>query len=207
VYADYCITWFIDDVTRFYTQQREGNEWDLAARCISKHSRFCSDENFFKLERKIITFYKHKITSKLMKETRVARFSGSFYLYGEPQHFLLPALDTKRRNNETNNIISMLQRRFKGRSWEKKRGAGGWVASTLSPNIDKISDKAWVGIVSKPHTYFTSRYSRAIQAGPDTILESSLRMFSRTLEQIASFQPLRFTRFRFNLQKKQSMHI
>ncbi len=201
-YADYCLNWFLADLNRLKSEHRGGKEWELAAHCIRKHSCSCSENIFLNLERNITTYYEFKITRKLMKETRESRLSGTLFLYGEPQYFLLPSLYPNRRSKETNNIINMLQRRFKSRNWVHKRFYSGWVGSTLSPNINNISDKAWMDIVIKPGSSFSSRYYNRRQACPDIILESSVEQFSRSLEQVASQQPLRFSKLAIQFPKK-----
>ena len=63
------------------------------------------------------------------------------------QYFLLPALAKERVNKKTLDLIRVLNRKFVG-YFDRSIVSGGWIGSPLDKNLDRISDKAWLGIIN-----------------------------------------------------------
>jgi len=114
---------------------------------------------------------------------------------GQTQYFLLPALDAKRIQLDTIDLIGVLKRTFKDYTKESFiRGGtvvGGLVGSKLDPNLDRISDRAWLQIISSEKITEQGNHGW-IQDSPDSVLESSIYQFSSSLARAAKRFPERF---------------
>ena len=93
--------------------------------------------------------------------------------------------------------MQVLQRKFAGYAEDRflriGRSRGGWVGSKLDPNLEKISDRAWLDIVKNPKVK-NPNSREGIQTTPDRILKTSVRQFSSSLQIIAKRYPERFAR-------------
>jgi hypothetical protein len=197
-HADTGIVWLLDSPARF--QPCPGYheaEWMPAVRLIRVLSPYCSDELFHFLE-KAITHY-HSPEEKQDAEYYLKGWRSGYFghYWGKPQYFMLPALDASRIERSTIDLICVLNRKFK--SYKKERflkfgsSSGGWVDSKLSPNLERISDKAWLRIVTDKKIS-ENKIRQSIQAGPDRVLETSTHQFANSLSHIAKRFPERFGR-------------
>lgn len=196
-YSDHAIGYLLDDTQRFEmgTGYREP-KWALAQRLIEVHSAYCSEELFRKIENAII--YYHSPNEKRNAEYWLKiRKEGCFRdFWGRTQYFLLPALCPKRRSEDTNGLIGVLQLRYAKYSKDDflygSRMTGGWVGSPLdSKKLHKISDKAWLGIINNKKIPISST-TRLKQIGPDRVAESTISTFAHDLGVIAKCYPERF---------------
>ncbi|WP_419619517.1 hypothetical protein, partial [Thiolapillus sp.] len=119
------------------------------------------------------------------------------HYWGKTQHFLLPALDATRVSPQTSELIRVLERKFanyaKDQFFKGGGGEGGWVDSTLSQNLEKISDQAWLKIVTSKKVTESDR-GKFIQAGQDRVITTSIPQFALSLTQITNRYPERFGR-------------
>lgn len=195
-YGDIGIGWLLANSERFRIGSGQGEpEWMPAARLIEALSPHCSGKLFLQLEESIIHYHSPK--EKEEAEYQLAkRREGYFCNYwGQTQYFLLPALDAKRIRPASADLIRVLKRKFghypKERFLRCFSSFGGWEGSKLDPNLERISDRAWLHIVSSNKV--TEQDSREqIQAGPDRILSTTIHQFSRSLSRIAKRFPERF---------------
>jgi len=194
-YATTAIEWLLADLNRLCIGTGENEpEWRPAARMIQHLSPNCSEEVFRKLEQTLIHY--HSPDELRDAEYWLTTWKNGYFgdYWGRAQHFLLPALDSKRRSTETIGLIGVLDRKFESyaskRFLKRSHARGGTVGSTLGASPERISDQAWLGIVT----------SKAIplDGGPtrhwndDHITESSVRMFSSSLAHVAKRFPRRF---------------
>jgi hypothetical protein len=97
--------------------------------------------------------------------------------------------------SSTGDLICMLKRKFE--HYSKKRflkggiSSGGRVGSRLDPNLEKISDRAWLWIVSSEKVTEQGNH-KWIQVDSDHVMETSIRQFADSLAQIAKRYPERF---------------
>jgi hypothetical protein len=200
-HADIGIKWLIEDTDRF----RLGSgyiesEYMPAVNLITNLSPYCSEELFQILEDKIIHYHapNERENAKYYLENWQNRQLD--YYWGETQYFLLPALYSKRIKPETVALIHVLERKFACYPKENflRRGSsfGGWVGSKLDQNLRKISDKAWISIVtSKKVTAYGKDNWAHVNGG---FLETSIDQFARSLEKIAKDYPERFGQLALN---------
>ncbi len=193
--ATEAIEWLLADLNRLSIGTGENEpEWSPAARMIQQLSPNCSDDVFRKLERTLIHY--HSPNELRDAEYWLTTWKNGYFgdYWGRAQNFLLPALDSKRRSNETIGLIGVLGRKFESYSTERflrrSHRRGGFVGSTLGGSPEDISDQAWLEIVTSKTV--------PIDGDPikhwhdDHIAESSVRMFSRSLANVAKRFPKRF---------------
>ena len=117
------------------------------------------------------------------------------HYWGKTQYFLLPALDANRIQPSTATLIHILDRKLENYSKERflRRGlgSGGWVGSKLDPTLEKISDNAWLRIVTCKKVSEKDNHKR-IQVASDKVLTTSIEQFARSLSRIATRFPERF---------------
>ena len=197
-YADRGVSWLLADTARF----RLGSgliepKWQTAVRLVEALSPYCSEELFRRLEGAIVHY--HAPNEKLSAEYWLGTWKKGYFghYWGKAQHFLLPALPSARVQPSTTALIQVLQRKFAGYSEDRflrvGRSQGGCVGSKLDPNLEKISDRAWLDIVRNPKVK-NPNSRKWIQITPDRVLETSVRQFSSNLQIIAKRYPERFAR-------------
>ena len=107
----------------------------------------------------------------------------------------MPALDQKRIHGSTADLIRVLKRKFKQypkESFLKEcTSSGGWGGSKLDPNLEKISDRAWLRIVSSEKVSEHDNHKWE-QVDSDHVLTTSIRQFASSLAQITKRFPERF---------------
>jgi hypothetical protein len=197
-HANKGIEWLLADSARFRLGSGYGEpEWMPAVRLIAALSPHCPKELFQQLEESIIHYHAPE-EKRDAENCRKGWREGYFgYYWGEMQYFLLPALDSKRIQPTTIDLIRVLERKFsqfsKGHFIKFGVSSGGLIGSKLDPNLDKISDHAWLRIICNKKVM--EQYNHKwIQVDPNHALESSIRQFSGSLARIASRFPDRFGR-------------
>ena len=194
--ADDGIRWLLGDITRF----RPGSgysepEWMPAMRLIKSLSPYCSDELFRKLEDAIV--YYHSPDEKRLAEYYLKGWRDGYFgdYWGRAQYFLLPALYSKRVRPPTADLIRVLKRKFayypEERFLRTGRISGGCIGSKLDPSLEKISNLAWLSIVSNKKIQEQDNH-KWIQVSQDRALTTSVRQFSDSLGKIAKRFPERF---------------
>jgi hypothetical protein len=194
-HASNAIEWLLADLNRLSIGTGDNEpEWAPAARCIESLSPHCSEEAFHALEQLLIHFHSpdELRNAKYWLTTWKNGFFGDYW--GRAQHVLLPALSKARRSKESIGLIGVLDRKFEAypreRFLRRSKSRGGFVGSTLSASVDRISDKAWLGIVGNKKLALDDG---AIKHWYDDHLkESSVRQFSHDLARSAKRFPERF---------------
>lgn len=195
-HADAGIIWLLKAHDRFrlgcgYNEP----EWIPAVRVVRALSPHCSEELFLRLEETIVQYHAPEEKSDAEYYLKGWRESHFGHYWGKTQYFLLPALDAKRIRRKTVALIQVLERKFESYSkWRFLRGgrvSGGSVGSKLDPNLDKISDRAWLKIVTSK-TVTESDDGRWIEVDSDHVLATSIHHFASSLTRIAKRYPERF---------------
>lgn len=197
-HADAGISWLLDDLGRF----RLGSgyhepEWMPAVRLIKALSSYCSEKLFRQLENAIIHYHAPEEKSDAEYYLKGWRDGYFGHYWGKTQYFLLPALDAARIRPATAELIRVLERKFANYPKERfLRGgkiSGGTVGSKLDPNLEKISDRAWLEIVASKKVTESDR-GKWIQVDSDHVITASIHQFASSLARIAKRYPERFGR-------------
>lgn len=204
--ADLVISWLLDMP---HKRLNCGNtyvepEWKLPGQLLEKFSPYCSTDLLQKLEANIYysPFDKGVDYYKRILEYRK---NGIFYSYwGDLQYFLLPTLDPTRISDKSKQLISVLNRKFADYmdkdfcSAFHLRSSGGIVTSPL-PLGNILSDATWSKLILAPNDRTNRKSWR--QAGKETIHESSIEQFARSLDIAVTNQPIRFAQLSLTLPK------
>lgn len=193
--ADDAIAWLINDNRRFLLGHiGKDQRWALARDLIARFSAICSPEKFAQMERALLRYHSpDEVAAFKFNLEAYAGGKGQYRAneYDLSQHALLPALPLARRSRDVANAIGQLQQKYP-KSAESMECAhepkGGWVTSPVSSRAARLSDAAWLQLITKdPDSRgFRERWF------PDHMLESSPDMFGRDLWHQAERQPARF---------------
>ena len=197
------IGWLLKGDNRLSTSYHyHYDEFSHAVGLIKALSPHCSNELFTKLETTIYYFrdndkkwalscIRHNREKTVIFINRQGEIvSSDFLFWGKCQHKLLPVLDSNRISKGTKNLIKVLARKYKFYS-EDVSSTGGTVVSPVASHLDKISDKAWLNIVTNKRIA-DNRVKPWKQLTPETISEASISTFSHSLRDAASNDPERF---------------
>ncbi len=197
-HADVGISWLLEAPDRFrlgcgYNEP----EWMPAVRLAKALSSHCSKKLFLRLEETITHYHapeEKQDAEYYLKGSRKGYFG---HYWGKTQYFLLPALDAKKIRPETAALIRVLERKFanylKERFLRGGTGSGGWIGSKLDPNLEKISDRAWLEIVTSKKVT-ESDHGKWIEVDSDRVMTTSIHQFASSLTRIAKRCPERFGR-------------
>jgi len=197
-HADAGIFWLLEDPARFRLGSGYNEpEWMPAVRLIKALSSHCSDKLFRSLEEAITHYHapeEKREAGHYLKGWREGDFD---HYWGKTQYFLLPALAVNRIQPATAALIRVLKRKFanypKERFLRGGMGSGGLVGSKLDPNLEKISDRAWLEIVDSKKVTESDNH-KWIQVDPDRVLATSIHQFASSLARIAKRYPEHFGR-------------
>jgi hypothetical protein len=199
-YADIGIQWLLNDPKRLMAGNSLGEPNYLWSRfIIEKLTPHCNDSIFSNLEQLVTHFHERNELDKARRVLPYRRKSEgcNYYTYwGVPQYLLISKLSMKRMSTNTKELLSVLKRRLSGRTDVELMGrtgvSGGIVGSTLDKNLDRISDRAWLQIISNDKIPYDSHFSRRNTHRDGGWLESSIWQFSRSLEKASKANPTRF---------------
>ncbi len=200
-YADVGIGWLLSAPTRFAIKTREDEpKWSSAARLVKALSPHCSDALFKKLESSILEYHDPFERKKAEYCKKLRKKGGSRYFWGDMQFFLLPSLAPKRIQRSTNDLISMLRRRYERhsqRDFLDSWSTFGSVTSKLDKNLSRISNRSWLEIVNnnKIQEDAFEQFSHGEGGG---LSLSSIRQFSHSLWKIAARFPETFGQLALN---------
>jgi hypothetical protein len=194
--ANIGIEWLLADTNRFRLGSGyEEPEWMPAQRLITALSPHCSEEVFRQIEEAILHYHAPEEKQDAAYYLKGWREGYYGHYWGKTQYFLLPALDEKRIQPTTADLMRVLKQKFFQFSNEYffRHGisSGGWVGSKLDPNLDKISDQAWLKIINNPKIG-KKNHHKWIQVNSEQVLETSNRQFATSLGRIAGRFPERF---------------
>jgi hypothetical protein len=202
-YADQVVDWLIGDWRRFSLGkiERDGR-WRLAHAAITRFAPHCSPGRFSSLERMILSLSPEWEweSAKFM----IQHYSGTKYQYhsnpvGLLQHALLPALPEGRMASSTKERQRQLQQKF-GAPASKidadHEPKGGFVSSPIRGRAGRLSDGAWIRLLSGPLKR-SDPHGWVIKGGRP--VEASPEMFATDLREQAKADPTRFGRLALRL--------
>lgn len=177
-------------------------KWILPSKLIEKFSPHCSDSNFEKLENTIIEIGISKPIDKIKYCLQIRKEYGYFgkSYWGEAQYFLLPALSKFRRSQNTENLITVLNRRFDSVKADLYFRSGiGLVHTVVSPieEPNSLSNNAWKKLILAPKEKMQRKFGRR----DDDYAESTVYTFSMNLSTATKNEPERFARLALTLPK------
>ncbi|WP_100616857.1 AAA family ATPase [Bacillus cereus] len=197
-YSDIGIEWFLNNSTRIIEYGGiDQSRHDLARRLIKSLSPYCNESSFRKLETHIMHYHSPN-EFEIAKVSLKYRKNGYYPQYwGEVQYLLLSQLSPSRICLEVSELLSVLYRRYNGVSEEeianKTKGSSGYVGSKLDRNLEKISDNAWLRIITNKS--IPQEHGKIRELPSDkTLLETSIWQFASSLEKAAKNDPERFGR-------------
>ena len=166
-----------------------------AARLVKSLSPHCSRGLFERLEEALVT-YRDPDEKGYAVYLLQGRRQGCYEPYwGRGKCFLLPALSQERRSEHTIRVVGWLCRTFAkypdSYFTSSSDARGGWIGSTLDPRLDRISDRAWLAIVSNKDIPEES-HGEFRQLDEDHAAVSSVWQFSQSLGRVARRFPERF---------------
>ncbi|MDU4861722.1 MAG: hypothetical protein E6356_11005 [Terrisporobacter othiniensis] len=204
-YADNILSW-IRSNDGIHLLNRTGENTDelyYTKKIIGKFTPYCSEKEFIEFEKFIYNYHEKDAveTIKYRIDTNREKDENHFIVYchywGEIQYSLLPYMCNERLSKKSKYLIPVLNRRFKNvyLRHEKSYGHGGFVASTISPNAHRFSDKTWIDIITNKD--MEKRFTRKrrgskwieVEGG---FYESSVELFASTFKNIAKNNPERF---------------
>ncbi|OAA90406.1 hypothetical protein [Clostridium ljungdahlii] len=104
-------------------------------------------------------------------------------------------------SREALELLNVLKRRYACYTRKNIMGNVGvhtcWIGSTLDKNLSKISDKAWLNIITNKNIEFDHPTKTKYVEGQHGV-ESSIWQFSRSLSTVAKYYPERFAKLSLN---------
>ncbi|TYT74299.1 hypothetical protein FIM25_11065 [Desulfobotulus mexicanus] len=197
-HADVGIRWLLSDTEKFWLDSyAKKSKWGPAIRLIKKLSPHCSQGLFHELEETLIHY--HSPQEKFNAEYFLKGWQhGNFgHYWGRTQKFLLLALDSSRIKASTRDLIRVLKRKFRevpeATYFRSGATSGGFIGSKLTPNLEKISDSAWLRIVSSKKVTKKDNL-KWIQKNSEHVLTTSINQFAASLSSMARRFPERFVK-------------
>jgi len=201
-YSDMVIEWLLDNSKLRLSCGNKYIEpvWILSGKLVEKFSVECSNSLFDQLEERIC-FSSSIDDIEHIKWRLEATRTGSFYsIWGDIQYFLLPKLPPSRIKKNTKQLIGVLNRKFNSYTDDdfclKNNIRGGTVTSPL-PSANVLSDRAWRNLILAPKEQVNK--GTWIQQGKESVAESSIEQFGRSLDSAVKNQPIRFARLALSL--------
>lgn len=194
-YSDIIITYLYSDINSniFDKASDTSDELFIAKKILKKHSKYCSENNFNKLEKRVISYvspnakdsYMHRINYNRERNGNTVYWS----FWGDFQKEVLEVLPNERLSDQTKDLIRILNRKFLNGTtlYKHSNGFGGWVSSPVAGK--KLSNKNWKEIVTNSKISHTgsSRW-KEVSGG---IIDNSMEEFARSFGNAASEEPER----------------
>jgi len=198
-FANNGVLWLLENLNRLSLGDEDvEHAWMPAFQLIEALSPHCSLDVFKDLEDALTTYISHEDKSMAKSYRGQTKHGVYFDFWGRVQYILLPALSPARRNESTNKLIAVLVRKYENYSKESLYGThhskGGGIGSTLGPNLKRISNKAWLKIISNKKVPIDGNYRSWRQVDAENVLESSIWQFASSLSVAARWYPERFGR-------------
>lgn len=197
--SDKAIKWFIENFNKLSSNFLRGSDYKQAQVFVAETSKRCSEVAFEELQQFLYLCW-DKWDQKHLKNSfheDSSKFNSTLRkkYWGEPQYFLLSCLDEKRRNNRINNMIAMLNRRFKAcgeNYFSPFRGYCGVVSSAIGKDKAKsLSDKQWRRLICNPNIDLKRTYKSKRNLA-DPLKAIDVEYFARDLAEVVILNPKRF---------------
>lgn len=199
-----CIVKYFDKII-FDTSSSKKSKLDLAKEILEKHTKKCSDEIFFKLEEKIISYIDPR--AKDIYKERIEYNKKKEYVYwsfwGELQQELLPCLDKKRISKKASDLLKVLNRRpyKKNYLYRNRLFSGGECGNVCSPiSGKKLNDRQWENILENKKI---NGNNRKVKWNEDKrcYVENSIEEFAQDFSSAVSLEPVRFANLLLKIDK------
>lgn len=196
-YADSAITWLLKDISRLQIgKELKESIYKLSGELIVIFSPNCSQELFDEMERILLRYHGDEVDERkfYLKHKESKHYNQRL---GLTQNFLLSRLFKKRISEETVALLLVFDRKFNKRTLEgfdnpSSMNMARFVGSTLDKNLSKISNRAWLEIVSNKKISYNRTGSFKDSEDGESYIESSVSQFSTSLERAANSEPERF---------------
>ncbi len=196
-YSDKIISWILEDLSRLQIGKELGEpKYKISGELIALFSQSCSQTLFSELEKVLLNYYGDELeVRKFYLKNKESRHYNQ--RWGQTQYQLLSSLCVQRISAETASLLEVLERKFKKASNIGLESSSGFfmarfVGSTLEKNAFKISNRAWLEIISNKKIPYDRTGSLRESEDGESYIESTIWQFSRTLERAANMQPERF---------------
>ena len=195
-YADEVIEWLLDNPDQKFKLGNDNEEpiWKLAGKIIEKFSPYCSQKNFEQLESTIYFFPSDYDLNQIKRCLGYTRENYYMSYWGKTQYHLLSKLDTLRIRTESEQLVAVLDRKFKDYTEDDFcNGLKSWGGIVTSPIKKSISNKAWKKLItSDPNKFKDNRFNT-------DCTKSSIEQFSNTFREAVIREPARFAEFALTL--------
>lgn len=197
-HADEVLEWLLDNPNQKFKLGNNYEEpvWKLAGKLIEKFSPYCSQKNFEQLESTIYFFPPDYDLNQIKRCLGYTRENYYMPYWGKTQYHLLPKLDTLRIRTESEQLITVLNRKFEKYTEDsfcnRSNCVAGFVTSPLkNPLI--LSNKAWKKLITSDPGKFSEKRFRG------DLKEASIHQFSNAFERAVISAPQRFAEFALTL--------
>nr|WP_010251586.1 hypothetical protein [Acetivibrio cellulolyticus] len=195
IYSDVVITYLCSDFDSNIFDKTSGNndELFLTKQILGKHSIYCSDNIFAKLEKTVLSYLSPKAKDRYQRRINYNRERNDSKVYwsfwGDLQKEILEVLPCNRLSNKAKDLIRVLNRKFpEGTTLYKYSDVhGGWVKSPIAEK--KLNNKKWLEILTnkKLNNKNHSRWEEV----PGGLIDSSIEEFTRSFSDVVSEEPIR----------------
>ncbi|HRP36323.1 MAG TPA: hypothetical protein PLS50_00780 [Candidatus Dojkabacteria bacterium] len=197
-HADEVLEWLLDNPNQKFKLGNNYEEpvWKLAGKLIEKFSPYCSQKNFEQLESTIYFFPPDYDLNQIKRCLGYTRENYYMPYWGKTQYHLLPKLGTLRITIESEQLITVLNRKFEKYTEDsfcnRSNCVAGFVTSPLkNPLI--LSNKAWKKLITSDPGKFSEKRFRG------DLKEASIHQFSNAFERAVISAPQRFAEFALTL--------
>ena len=192
-YSNQVISYLTNDLDKNIFDYTSGSNKQLASaiEVIKVHANLCDEEYLIAFENAIKEYispmatewYKRRIEQNKTKEYAPVYWS----FWGDLQYQLLQNIPYERLSSESKNLLRVLERKFKGKSYHYTNGRGhsGWVKSPVSGK--KIGKSQWLQIITNKKLQNRKHANwKEVNGG---FIESSLELYSSDFSSAVKADP------------------
>jgi len=212
--SDKVINYLCIDFNKTIFEKSSGNKdkLALAKAVIREHSMQCSPATFNLLEQAIVGYkfprakqyleYRMSLSWEYrMQRGRDNGFDVYHSIWGDLQHELLSVLPINRISPSTNDLMSVLGRKFPNgtTSYKHYTGHSGGMSSPVSGK--NLSNKQWLRLIFNDKIQCRDRSKSWIEV-PGGFVESSIEQYSSDFNRAVSAEPERFIKLLLDQKKE-----
>ena len=195
IYSDGVITYLCSDFNSNIFDKTSGNgdELLLTKQILSKHTKYCSENEFITLEKMVFSYLSPDAKDLYHRRIDYNREQNGYKVYwsfwGDLQKEILEALPYNRLNDQSKDLIRVLKRKFpEGTTlYKHSDGHSGGVSSAIAGK--KLNNKNWLEILTSKGLKHKS-HSRWKEV-PGGFIENSIDQFSSSFRDAVSEEPER----------------
>lgn len=195
IYSNVVITYLYSDFNKNIFDKTSGNgdELLLAKQIIGKYSRYCSEDTFNGLEKRVLSYLSIEVKDRYLSRINYNREKngetdfGSFW--GDFQKEILEVLPYDRLSNQAKDLIRTLRRKFPNGTtlYKHSNRFGGRVSSPIAGK--NLNNKNWLEIVTNTKIHYRSHSRwKEVSGG---IIYNSIEQFARSFGEAVSKEPER----------------